>query len=448
MVAPRNVIGWLRRRVGAGITRLQRVHPAIDRAALAAHRLVYTRKFFRDGPRRVGTSDGLVFVVFNHCYDLDVDALCAAATPHTLWVLEPFLLFTDAHHFFAPEERDLECVYGTGSQRESIARIKAAFVTRLARRLVDEAHIDALIAPSDTFYYLRPLIEELHALGVPTIVQDKEGTIAPSPMMGEYARVLRERYPPISDLYLFWNDTVQEFWSGIGVAAERSRVIGQPRSDFFFHPERWPSKSSLGVRDGKQLLVAFTYDANAYIHSTDPRPWQSMRDELHAALRELARERPDVDVVVKAHPQQADLPGLVAEFAADPVPNLTLMSGAKTGSHLLVHADAIVGFQSTVMIEAMLTRKPVVYAGWGALHDQHRASLLPIPGSGAVSVPTDRADFARLMRAALDGELATTPEQQRARRLFADRYFFGADGSVAQRVLAAAAEVAARGPTG
>jgi len=443
----RNVINWVHRTVG----RLQQAHPAIDRAVRAAGRLAYTRRFFRDGPRRSGKPGGCTFVLFNHCWDLDIDALCAAATPHTLWVLDPFLLFPDVHFFFPPEQRDLACTYGEGAMRDSIARFKAAYISKLARRLVGDVRIDALITPADTFYYLRPLIEELDALGVPTIVQDKEGTIAPSAIMDDHARVLAERYPPIGDAYLFWNTIVREFWSRAGLPPERAQVLGQPRSDFFFHRERWPARSALGVRDGRQLLVAFTYDADVYLRVTEPlpdRPWKPIRDALHAALRRLARERPDVDIVVKAHPQQAELAEVIAELTDNPLPNLTVMTGAKTASHLIVHADAIVGFQSTVMIEAMLTDKPVIYAGWGPAHDRHEPSLIPIPSSGGVAVPTDHVELERMLRAALDGELRPTQDELRARRAFTDRYFFAADGNVSQRVLAAAADVVAQRRSG
>jgi len=438
------VIGRLRRRFG--LARLQRLHPVIDRAVLVARRTFYTRQFFSAGPRRVGRPGGLTFVVFNHCYDLDVDALCAADTPHTLWVLDPFSLFTDVAYFFPPEQRDLGSVYGAGVMRGSIARIKAAYLSALARRLVTEIHIDALITPADTFYYLRPLIEELDALGVPTVVQDKEGTIAPSPIMDEHARVLAERYPPIGAEYFFWNDTVRSFWGRVGLAPERMRVLGQPRSDFFFHADRWPAKSALGLTEGKQLLVVFTYDSDVYLRVTEPlpdRPWKPMRDHLHAAVRRLARERPDLEIVVKAHPQQAELAEVIAELGADPLPNLTVMTGAKSASHLIVHADAIVGFQSTVVIEALLTVKPVIYAGWGDVHAKHAAALIPIPGSGGVALPTDPADFERMLRAALDGALAPSPAQLCARKAFTDRYFFGADGNVSRRVLAAVADVVA-----
>jgi hypothetical protein len=438
-----NVIGWLRDH-GISISRLQQVHPAIDRAIDAARRRLYIEQWLRAGPRRRGTSAGKTFVIVNHCYDLDIEALLAADTPHTLWILDPFRLFRDAHHFFPPEQRDLNCVYGEGAMRASIERLKASWLRAFTARLVAETKLHALITPSDVFYYLRPLIEELRARGVPTVVQDKEGTIAPSAMMEEHARLVAERYPPLADRFVFWNDNVRAWWRRIGLPDERSVVIGQPRSDFFFHAERWPSKASLGLSDHKRLVVFFTYDADTYLrttHALPDRPWKALRDETHAALRDLARERDDIEVVIKAHPQQVELPEVIAEFAADAQPNVHVMAGAGTASPLLVRADVIVGFQSTVMIEAMLTKQPVIYAGWGAAHDEHSTGLVPIHTSGGCELPRSRADLDRMLRAALDRQLAPSAAMLRARTAFTDRYFHGADGHVSERVLDYAARV-------
>jgi CDP-glycerol glycerophosphotransferase (TagB/SpsB family) len=219
-------------------------------------------------------------------------------------------------------------------------------------------------------------------------------------------------------------------------------VLGQPRSDFFFHPERWPSKQSMGLTEGKQLVVFFTYDADTYLRTTEAlpdRPWKALRDDTHAALRDLARARPEIEVVIKAHPQQVELAEVEAEFAADPLPNVKVTAGAATASHLLVHADVIVGFQSTVMIEAMLTTKPVIYAGWGAAHEAYATGLVPIHTSGGCELPRSPADLARMLEAALAGTLAPSPDMLERRRRFTDRYFYGADGTVSQRVLATAA---------
>lgn len=442
MQAPGYLIDWLRQR-GITISRMQALHPALDRAVLVARRKLYERRFFRAGPRKQGRG-GKTFVVFNHCYDLDVDALVAADTPHTLWILDPFQLFTDVVHFFPPEQRDLNCVYGEGAMAASIERYKRAFVRPFAHKLVRETGLAALITPADTFYYLRPLIEELRALGVPTVVQDKEGTIAPSALMDEHARVMAERYPPIADAYYFWNTNVRDFWRKIGAPEEKMRVLGQPRSDFFFHEDRWPTKTQMGLSERKKLVVFFTYDADTYLRTTEAlpdRPWKPLRDATHAALRQLARERDDVEVVIKAHPQQVELAEVEAEFAAEAQPNVRVTAGAGTASHLIVRADVVVGFQSTVMIEAMLTKKPVIYAGWGAAHDANSAGLVPIHTSGGCLLPKNAGELARQLREALDGRLAPSPEMLRARRAFTDRYFYGADGHVAERVLEAAAGV-------
>src|SRR5947207_3424044 len=83
--------------------------------------------------------------------------------------------------------------------------------------------------------------------------------------------------------------------------------------------------------------------------------------------------------------QAVDLSDLRAEHEADPLPNVHLMTG-NTGSQLIVLADAIVGFQSTVMIEAMLTTKPVIYVGCDPVHDRFESGLIPIHRSGGVAI--------------------------------------------------------------
>jgi hypothetical protein len=426
----------------AVFSRLTRSHPFVDRSMRQALRALYLRRWFREGPVRRGTASGKSFVILNHSYDLDIAAYCAADTPHTLWVIDPFAIFTDVFHFFPPEHRDLECVYGEGAMADSIARYKAAFITGFAQRLKDATRLDALITPSDTFFYLRPLIEALRKLGVPTIVQDKEGTIAPGAIMDDHARILTERYPPIADQFYFWSESHMDFWRRVGIDLDRASILGQPRSDFFFHPARWPSKASFGLAEDKKLIVVFTYDADSYARSSEPnkdRPWYSLRADTHEAAIAIAREREDVEVVIKAHPQQAELDEVRAEIAEIAHPRVRLITGATSGSHLMVRADVIVGFQSTAMIEAMMTNKPVIYAGWGAQHDKLSDALVPIHRSGGCVIATDREMLVESLRSAVDGSLSPTSDMTAARKRFTDRYFFEADGRCAERVLNACA---------
>jgi hypothetical protein len=49
-----------------------------------------------------------------------------------------------------------------------------------------------------------------------------------------------------------------------------------------------------------------------------------------------------------------------------------------------------------------------------------------------------------MLRAALSGNLAPGPDMLQRRRAFTDRYFYGADGHVSERVLTAVAELGLR----
>ena len=290
--------------------------------AIKLRRQRLRRRWTSLGPIKRGT--GMTFAVLNHCYDLDLEALRLADTPHTLWAL-PLELFLPVDAYFPEEQQLLNWPYGSGAMADSIRRYKQAVVRPFVDKLIAGTHLDAMIAPSDVFYWFRPYIEELRARGIPTIVQDKEGTIAPGQVMADLALLLSEHYPPIADQFYYWNDNQRDYAIQCGVAPDRAQVLGQPRSDFFFHPERWPTKSDLGLPPDKPLLLAFTYDADAYVVAAGStaevpeKPWRGLRDELHTALRRIAAARPDIEVVVKAHPQQTDLADVEQEFRDNPV---------------------------------------------------------------------------------------------------------------------------------
>jgi len=81
----------------------------------------------------------------------------------------------------------------------------------------------------------------------------------------------------------------------------------------------------------------------------------------------------------------------------------------------------------------------VIYAGWGEQHERYSAGFIPLPVSGGLEVPRDSDELDQILRVALDGKRAPTPEQLAARKRFTDRYFYDANGHVAERVLNAAA---------
>ena len=392
------------------------------------------------GPRKQGND--LVFLVLNHCYDLDLEALCAADTSYTIWSLE-FAHFDLIDSYFSDEVRHFRTAYNGPQMAPYIAKVREDFMRPLVDRLIRDINPDVLVTPSDLFYWFRPFIQELRDHGIPTIVQDKEGTISPGPLTDERKQAVKTKYPPISDQYYCWSEGHREFWLEVGVEMERSAVLGQPRSDFFFHSERWPSLADLEIPNCRKLVVIFTFDGDAYATTTELRPdyapWRPLRGEIHDVVRSVARDNGDCQFILKVHPQQKDIALIEQEANENPVSNVRLMKGAAIGSHLIVNADVVVGFQTTALIEAMLLKKPIIYAGWGAAASDLDECLIPIHRSGGCMVPQNATEFENQLRAALCGEGEPDEAMLAARKRFTQKYFADADGSVSKRVLDTAA---------
>src|SRR5262249_52355773 len=117
------------------------------------------------------------------------------------------------------------------------------------------------LGPSGVVFWFPPFIEEFRARGVPVGVPGKEGGAGSGPLMEEHLALVMRNYPPISDRYYFWGDVQRDAWVNAGLDASRIRVLGQPRSDFFFHPERFGSKTAMGLPESKKLVTCFTFDA-------------------------------------------------------------------------------------------------------------------------------------------------------------------------------------------
>lgn len=400
-------------------------------------------RFFEAGPRKTIEEYGKRFIILDHNYSLDIDALCNCRSPHEIWVMS-LELFTGAEEYFPFSVRDLKCIYKSPPMIKAIKNINEDFVHPFVNRVVEEVNPDILLVPSDIFYWFRPFIEEFQARGVPVVVQDKEGTLAPGNLTQEHGNMVMERYPPIAKKYLFWCDSHQDFWVKFGYPDALCEVSGQPRSDFFMDSSRWPSKQDLGLDPSRPMLLAFTYAADAYVElmaenqeGGREKSWSQLRRDYHEELLDIASENPDWQIVFKAHPQQWDLMEAEKEIRHRQLPNVFFLTGAATANPLIANAQVVVGFQTTAILEAMMTSVPIIYAGWGETHGLLKDKLIPIHRTGGCLVPNSRKEFEELCRAAMHGKMEPNDLQMQARRREVKQRFVG-DGHCSERVLDAA----------
>lgn len=401
--------------------------------------VVFWFLFFRV-TKRPARNGRINILVVNHVFDQDIEALERANRQFNFVILNAVILRFAALQLF-PADVESYHVYNQ-PRLDAIKRRYRRVIDRFVRRLIRTYGIVAVIAPSDNFFYVREFIPALRAQNVPYYVLDKEGTICPAYFV-HFAEYIKNTCPLIADHILVWSERQRLFWEKTGVGSDQITVVGQPRSDFWKQPDRWRTKTELGLpglRPAAKLVLFFTYDPWAYtpdyMIAKGEMHWDALRQETHGAIFDFATRHPDIDVVIKAHPQQLDLNELRAEIDARRARNVYLSTGPSISNQLIVNADCVVGFQTTALIEAMTTDKPILYTFWGEARDKWSNDLIPFHQTDGVRVVGSPAELVDQLDQAIR-QPTLTPVQQAARREFLREYLDRVDGHSSERALAA-----------
>jgi hypothetical protein len=373
-------------------------------------------------------------LVLDHFFSQDIESLAAALRPgDELRTLDYDILRSEALRVFPAEVADgLEAFARPEyepQRREFASRLRAMLEAEFMR-----APYDALVTPSDIFFYIRAAPDVCQDLGVPFVAVQKETTI--SGLIMDFADTVRAYAPPIADRMTVCGERLKEFWVRAGADPETISVIGQPRFDFYRHPERWPAQLEHG--DSGPVALFFSYHIDHH-HPTEGQGipvWEKLHQETEDQLWELARR--GWRVLVKPHPQQpwqaarrrirqqvGDLLGRQV-FLVDPLAD---------ARRLIVGSDVIVGFQSTALFEAMLARKPVVYTGWDEEAKSLSSQLIPFAQWPTLIHVVERSDD---MVATVEAARGASYDDVRAAQAdeIVERYLGRIEGDAAERTVA------------
>jgi hypothetical protein len=366
----------------------------------------------------------------DHFFEQDIGALKAAAGSRRCWSVSyghfwrlaqrffPEEVFTGIETFFRPEHE---------SQRTRYAQAAGLELERLHRLY----RFDAVLAPSDTFFWIRAVIEACQRLGIPFVVLQKEATIPPGWLEGP-AREWGAISPFIADHMLVSSEHHRQFWINAGVASDSVTVTGQPRFDIYARPDRRRSWNALGIEvPNKPTVLFLTYDSNAYLPIIDRsglHPWLELRSDTESVLLEIAR-RGEATILVKSHPQPAeDQTAHLAALAQHP--GVSVLPARGDVRDYILNADVVVGFQTTALLEALTAGRPTIYTWWTDPVKQHEDELIPFHReSEALAVADSPAELRRL----LEHHLQRGEPPSGDSREMVTRYLGPIDGHAAER---------------
>jgi hypothetical protein len=380
-------------------------------------------------------------LVLDHHFAQDIDALRRAAGDRLELELMPYDLLRSEALRVLPEEVGSGLEAFTKPEIEGARRRYAAILREILEDRFSSSPFDAIVVPSDTFFYVRSALAPAHELGVPFLVAQKETTISEH-TMGEHAELIRRFAPPLADRMTVCSERHKSFWVRAGCAQERIVVTGQPRFDFYENPSAWPVDETPGEGGNSVLFLSYALDAYRPGEGGGAGGWDTLHSQTERGLYELARR--GWRVIIKPHPQQPlDARRQWRRNAGELWGRRVFMVDPQADVRpLIVAADVTVGFQSTALLEAMLAGRPVLYTGWDQTAKALGGQLIPFDQwEPEITVVRKAEDLPAAVLAAR-GAVCSADVLHR-RREIAERYLGPLDGLAAERTVAVLGEEAA-----
>jgi hypothetical protein len=239
---------------------------------------------------------------------------------------------------------------------------------------------DAVVTGNFGYYAERELALVLEEMGTPFIAMHKENLKSPGRM--EFSKIIyRDRRGPFGGRKIVvYNEGERALQIETRVASpEKITVCGMPRLDrvhewrrnnagkqrsahrrprvllFSFTPK------AVLPRIGRRPQAGFVGNAERIEESLELLNWEELSRQTHQAVLTLAKENPEIGVVIKSKArvrEQSEMRRMIGEETKLP-DNLEIVAGGDP-LDLIKKSDVVCGFNTTGLLEALATGKPVI----------------------------------------------------------------------------------------
>jgi hypothetical protein len=308
------------------------------------------------------------------------------------------------------------------------------FILALLKTLRRFIRIDAVISGNFSYASERELASAMQEIGVPFIALHKENLKTPG-RVEFFERIYKERRGPFTGRkILVYNQIERDLQIRAGVAEPaRIEIVGMPRLD---HMHAW-RRANAGTLQGNRILFFVFSSATGMpriarktripgkIYFEDEESddgdisLAQLSETTCRTLLQIARDNPDIEVVVKSKGRARDLKEIAALFGlareAEFPPNMRVVHGGDI-LQLIAQASVVCGFNSTALLEAAAAGKPVVMPWFAEAGAPEVRPYLIDPRGVGIAAPSPESLAATLVGLARDpkpvpGELESDTEQ-------------------------------------
>lgn len=330
------------------------------------------------------------------------------------------------------------------------------FLNEMWRKLVEYVTFDAVVTGNFGYYAERELATVLEKMGIPFIAMHKENLKSPG-RIDFSMTIYRDRRGPFTGRrILVYNEGERHLQINAGVAnPEKIVVCGMPRLDRV-HEWRRANAGNQRPADRRPQVLLFSFTPKAVLPRVGRRPqagfdgnaerlegkletlsWEVLCRHFHQSALTLAVENPNIDVVIKSKlrdRERSEMHRMLGGGRKLPT-NLRIVVGGDP-LNLIKDSDVVSGFNTTGLLEALASGKPVVVPRFAEATDT-RMQFYVVDLEDSVAYAESPEELVTLLRQnalnRLPMPLTLTASHQRV----LNRWTGNADGCAGERVRAA-----------
>ena len=328
------------------------------------------------------------------------------------------------------------------------------FLSDLWQHFVSIKPIDVVLTGNFAYFTERELAIVLEQAGTPFIALHKENVRPPRRVREYWFTLYKDRRGKFGGRrILVYNEIERELEISAGVIdVDRVSVTGMPRLDRL---HRWRLEHvRRGSNNEKPRVLFFAFarsdkltaiqrktfagipgDMEEMAGEWGKMSWGKFCIDTHKAIVEVARENPDFEVIVKSKGQKRklnDILQMLSEMRDGLPPNLKIVASGDPFD-LIASSRVVIGFNTTGLLEAIATGKPVIVPRFAEASDSAMQDL--IIDLGAAVDYADSTDGLKAMISRYVRNPEKPPAQLSEESRDALRYWVGNDDGLAgQRV--------------
>ena len=291
-------------------------------------------------------------------------------------------------------------------------------------------------------------IKAINETNLKLIIDDREGTNT-----SKRLKVVPGRLKNLDikfDLLTTQNYMHRELFIKAGFPKEKIVVNGSLKSDYWRKKNFWLDLEQVDKRLSPNLIkiLFFAFGERTYMnfyYENEQRTWSFLSKDINDVFYKiLEKYEGKIQLIYKfSEKVHRDTSNHFLEFKETCHKhidkNFLILIGASTFSYDLMRlSDIIVGFQTSGMIEAMNTERPILYTAWGDLYESIKETLLPIASKDCVIECKSKDQFFEKLSECIDHSLSNKKYStylMNSRLDLVNKYFSYSDGLVASRLL-------------